>query len=201
MYNSSEKNECLICFQPSYINQDLVGIIGRDLICGECRNLLNPNVKIERNRQVVTISFYKFNKAASRILVRYKDYGDTPLAPIFLYRYKNIISFLFKGYEVVPIPSIQSHINQRGFNHLNLMLSALKLKVNNCLVNKGQVAQKYRNQQDRAQVNFQLKDIEMIRNKKIIVFDDVMTTGSSVESALSLLKNHCRKIVVIVLFR
>ena len=74
------------------------------------------------------------------------------------------------------------------------MLKVLK-KVNN-----EKQAKKHKKERMMAQKNFDITDLDVIKNKKILIVDDVYTTGSSMNAAINLVKRgNPRKISVLVI--
>ena len=61
-------------------------------------------------------------------------------------------------------------------------------------------AKKSKKQRMTSQNNFEITDINTVKNKKILIVDDVYTTGSSMNAAINLVKlGKPRKILVLVI--
>ena len=100
------------------------------------------------------------------------------------------------------IPSYYIDDERRGFNHVVEIFSGLNLemlKIIKKTKNHKQAKQK-RKERLSTKKNFELIDGHKITGKKILIVDDVYTTGSSVQAIIKLIKPYNpRKISVLVI--
>lgn len=193
MYSIVEYDECLICHDSILVGLSLFALITNDQICRKCRSDLKINIKMTKFHGHQLITLYKY-ELGRKLLIRYKDYLDTALSPIFLSPFNILSNFIFKGYSLVLIPSSESMRKRRGFDHLDLMLQAIRLKQFKILA-KADSLQRF--SKDR-QVKFRLLNDQPL--KKVIIFDDVITSGNSIKAALDLLVPISDSIIIICLF-
>lgn len=135
------------------------------------------------------------------------------------YLYKTFVNFLLKNKKIfenikkydtiIPVPISKKRYKERGYNHSLLIAKEiarqtnLKL-VNNCLIKtKNIIEQSKLNKEDRQQ-NIQgvykLQNEQLIKNKNVILVDDIYTTGSTVNECSRMLKQgKTNKIGVLVL--
>jgi len=110
---------------------------------------------------------------------------------------------------IIPVPLHLSKMQKRGFNQCDLISEGLAI-VTGLPVSKGSLArisisatQTKRSRYDRwtnVEGIFEVTDPECIRNKHILLVDDVITTGSTIEScANELLKVEGVKVSVVAL--
>lgn len=121
---------------------------------------------------------------------------------MFLTRYVNVLKHKYKGYKIVPLPSYEKDDLRRGFNHIIEIYSRFNLDILKVLykINNEKQAKKTRIERMNVLKNFEIRDIEKIKNQKILIVDDVYTTGSSVNAAITLIKKgKPKKIEVLVL--
>jgi competence protein ComFC len=97
-------------------------------------------------------------------------------------------------YLVVPIPTATSRVRQRGYDQARLLARALARQLrcpySDCLVRIGQAHQVGANRQQRLKQlhdAYRLKNMTSVSGKVILLVDDVMTTGASLEAASKLL--------------
>ncbi|NLC54549.1 MAG: ComF family protein [Erysipelothrix sp.] len=193
MYSGVRNDECLICEGSLLKGLDLYHLLVDDCICFRCRKNLKPKLKFSKFNNYRLLSFYSYNDEIARLLIRYKDLLDKPLAPLFLKEYMWLINYFFKGYKVILIPSSKTLEKRRGFNHLQAILKGCKLEVIDCLEKTDSIQ---RFSHHRSKVYFTFK--ESVDNlDKVIIFDDVITSGSSMLEALRLLAPISKKIVLI----
>lgn len=192
MYQGIRNDECLMCEGSLLKGLDLYHLLIDDCICYKCRKPFTTKLSLTSFHGYKLISFYEYNDEISQALIRYKDLLDKPLAPIFLKEYLWLINILFKDYKLVLIPSSKSLQERRGFNHLGTILINCRLDIIDCL-KKSDSVQRFSH--NRKSVSFDFKyEIEYL--DKVIIFDDVITSGSSMLEAIRLIAPICNKIVL-----
>lgn len=193
MYSGIRNDECLICNDSLFKGADLYSLIIDDQICFMCRDKLLNKLKIGYFENYRLFSFYTYNEDFSKLLIRYKDLLDKPLAPVFLAKWLWLINSFFKGYKIVLIPSSKKLIEHRGFNHLQLMLNGVKLPILDILEKTNSIQ---RFEKNRDKLAFKLKD-DSVKLDKVVIFDDVITSGSSIRAAIKILAPIANKIVIV----
>lgn len=109
---------------------------------------------------------------------------------------KKIIWKYKKIDKIIPVPISKKRYKERGYNQSLLIANEISKQtnlelVNNCLIKtKNIIEQSKLNKEDRQQ-NIQgvysIQNEEIITNKKVLLIDDIYTTGSTV--------NECSKIL------
>jgi ComF family protein len=96
---------------------------------------------------------------------------------------------------LVPVPTATSRIRQRGYDQAKLLARAIsrqsRLTYVDCLARSGQTHQHGASRQTRLEQlgdAFRVKRPRPIQNAHIILVDDVVTTGATLEAAASVLK-------------
>ena len=123
-------------------------------------------------------------------LMNYKEYGDIELAPCFLSVFRPLLKCLFPNSIYVPLPSSLERIKKRGFSHLDEILSSSHLPYLNPFISYNVEEQK----NNKGTRRIKKKKIELtneaisLKNKKLVLFDDVMTSGSTYQQCLDLIK-------------
>lgn len=99
-----------------------------------------------------------------------------------------------KNVLIVPVPTATSRVRQRGYDQAKLLAKELsqqaRLPYANCLIRHGQAHQvgAGREQRMRQLRNaFRVKSSPLIKNAHIILVDDVVTTGATLEIVAKLL--------------
>ena len=111
--------------------------------------------------------------------------------------------------KIIPVPVSKKRNKERGYNQSLLIAGEIANKtnlelVNNCLIKtKNIIEQSKLNKEDRQQ-NIQgvysLQNKSLITNKKILLIDDIYTTGSTVNECSKILQQaNPKKIGVLVL--
>lgn len=195
MYSRIRNDECLICEDSLLKGIDLYHLLVDDILCYNCRKKLNTKLIITKFLGYRLISFYKYNQDVSRLIIRYKDLLDKPLANVFLKEWMWLINLLFKDYKLVLVPSSQALLNRRGFNHLEAILENCKLEIIDCLKKEDSIQ---RFSKTERKLKFKFKYIPHNLDK-IIIFDDVVTSGNSLLAAIQLLAPISNKIILITI--
>lgn len=169
-------------------------IFKEDVICGKCRSGF---VKWKGELDLFGIkveSLYVYNDFFSSVLVLYKDFFDEALADIFLKRNLKYLKRKYRKYILVCMPSHISKVQQRGFLHVEKMYACLNLKQETVLKKISTKEQKYLSREERKDVLFKIINIQAIINKKVLLVDDVMTTGESMKVAYNILRRYTKDV-------
>ena len=115
-----------------------------------------------------------------------------------------------KKYDIIiPVPIHRKRMKKRGYNQSELIARnigrsiGLELVADALTKEKNNIAQSTLNREDR-QNNvrdvYGIKNIEKIKNKRVVLVDDIYTTGSTVNECSRILKNAgANKVAVLVI--
>lgn len=124
------------------------------------------------------------------LIYQFKGCYDYELKNVFIERFANEISILFKGYIMVPAPSYKDDNLRRGYNHVDEIFKSLKLELVKAFEKSGKFKQAEHGSLGRKRIGkyLNLIDNKNIANKKILIVDDIYTTGSTFNTMVSVLK-------------
>lgn len=200
---------CLICSK-----------LNKDILCEKCKNeiLKNVNVKIEYKENIKTyydkhIYFFLYKDNIRNLILDYK-FNDKPyLYKIFseiIIKNKKIYRILKKYDIIIPVPIHKKRKRIRGYNQSELISKEISNKIETVKY-ENKVLQKIVNNKPQSTLDkFQRKENVKnaykvinkvkIQNKNIIIFDDIFTTGNTVNSCAKILKeNGANKIIVLTI--
>lgn len=184
------KQYCKICFNE-ISDYSLYSLCHKNnIICENCFSKFEPkfiNFKLDGCKG---LSIYEYDQNIKELLFKFKGCFDIELKDVFLDRYINYLKVKYHGFVVVPIPSYHLDDLTRGFNHVEQIYNRLNLSVLKLIKKTKQEKQANKNKKERLEVAkiFEIMDLEKIKNKKVLIVDDVMTTGSSMSAAINLVK-------------
>lgn len=135
------------------------------------------------------ISIFHYNDFLKEVIAKFKYRGDYALAEVFAPFVKRKLqheSFHF----IIPIPLSDERLSERGFNQAKAIAETAALETYDALLRIHTEKQSKKSREERislAQV-FQVKDADLIAGKKILLIDDIYTTGSTLRHAAKALK-------------
>lgn len=184
------KHWCPICYELADENQPFMQwLFGSDVICGNCRLKFE---KCNQNYQFNNLKIhglYMYNDFVESLLYQYKEGRDIALAEVFLAAVRKEFIDKCRHRILIPMPSSEHKINERGFSHLHEMLRGLELEICDCLIKGKDYKQSLHRGKARKQIKevMQLKSGVKIPTSELILFDDVCTSGSTLLAAYDLL--------------
>ena len=146
---------------------------------------------------------YRYNEAMKEYMQRYKFNGDYRLCVVFQRELSKVVNEQ-KADLIVPIPVTSTTMQTRGFNQVIGLLrevpyqSILRTKISS------KVAQSSKTKEERLATKqpFILDAPEKVINKKVLLVDDVYTTGRTLYHAANLFKQAgCKEIGSVSLAR
>ena len=195
-------NICKICFEPIE-DSSLHSVLFSDAsICHKCFNRFKPVFNKFEVCGVKAMNIFNYDEVVKEKLYQLKGCFDIELGCVFLEYFRPYLKLKYFGYQIVPAPSHKSHDEIRGFNHVEIIFSSLKMKTIKCIEKTSDVKQSDLSAKEREKIskNLIIKNGEQIKGKKILIVDDVFTTGSTIKAMINLIKKyHPKKIKILLL--
>lgn len=179
--------KCLLCGRNVEASGSLRDLLFTDdLLCSRCRSAWIRKEQHFLVDQVKASSSWIYNEAFSDALIQFKECGDEILKDVFLLPVKEQLRHKYHGYTLLLMPSTREKTEERGFSHLREMFECLGLPMLEPFIKETSSAQKTlsRRQRQAMQHEITLKP-GITLPKKIVLADDVMTTGSTIMGALN----------------
>ena len=205
----------------------ICGKINKEWLCTNCekrleryqkekyiQNFNNNKLKnYEENRYFDELFYiFEYKNLIRKLLLQYKfsdkSYLDNFWVNVILKSKK--LNEMFKNYDImIPVPMEKNKEQIRGYNQTKLITDIIyklnKINVFNNILIKTKKTQtqstlslekRYQNIENA----FEVKNEQLIKNKKIIIFDDIYTTGATINECIEILKKaKVKKIFVLIL--
>lgn len=185
----------------------ICGKLNNDFLCKKCENMLKSQSKFEIIKNKYNFNFYEnhfyifqYEGIIRKLILDYKFNEKA-------YLYKTFVNFLLKDKKffnilktydtIVPVPISKNRKKQRGYNQCLLLSKEISkiLQVennNNCLYKKIDILPQSTLNKEERELNikgaYEIKNIETIENKRILLIDDIFTTGSTLNECAKVLK-------------
>lgn len=187
--NAMKPKLCLICFKE-FVPQGIDSLISAPC-CQECGIQLKPSIKHQNLLGINGESLAIFDDCYRKLINRFKTQLDIALAPVFLWQFVPYLRARYQSYEILLMPSSGMTVQLRGFDHLEEIFKILGNKMLKNLTKNNEIQQKGLNHIERVNNNNSLEIIDqhLLKNRKILLVDDIISTGATMKSAIKLLKN------------
>ena len=192
--------------------------LGEGYLCKNCgkeirRYLINLE-KSDKNENIRIKKFFvlKYDGIVRKNIIKYK-FNDKP----YLYKMfskiiledKKACEFI-KSYDIIiPVPVHKARKSKRGYNQSELIAKEISkelkiktysdvlIKINN---NKVQSTLNKNERKENVKNAYKIINEQKINNKNIIIFDDIYTTGSTINECIKTLKkSNVNKIGMLIL--
>ncbi len=183
---------CLFCSRPH--------IAGR--VCQSCR---------QGSAIIGSLSLVRLNDLGRNILWHSKFYGNIEYLDDLLVLYKQTVDEWFQhyvsdGYEFIFVPEAGDSLRLRGYHHNQYLRRYLQrrygLKFNNSLAMAKHIRQTGKSRLQRIDMRSEIYLLRPLRSEKIVIIDDVFTTGQTMRNIATILKESgAKKVVGISMFR
>ena len=193
---------CKICFKEIG-DKSLLNLTHKDIdVCDRCFQEIKMRFFKFQVLGYNAISIYRYDDKVQSLLYQFKGCFDYELFNVFFERFSRELSLRYRGYVIVPVPSYKQDDEIREFNHVEEMFKILNLSIRKMIVKTKKVKQATSTSNKRKEIgkHLVLVDNSDLSKYKILLVDDVFTTGSTMKACIRLIeKLHPKKIEVLVM--
>ena len=187
----------------------ICGKLDQKSLCNKCKIKLQKNAicKIEDYKNTSSyfdehIYLFQYNGEIRDAILKYKFDEKSYIYRTFLEFIKNNenICAQIKKYDIIiPVPISKKRLNSRGYNQSSLIAKNLAQELNieyseKILIkikdNKPQSEMKQDTRKSNVSGVYKVINEERINNKKVLIVDDIFTTGSTVDECAKVLKEN-----------
>ena len=193
----------------------ICGKFNQEFLCKRCRKMLEAEAKfnvdkVDNQKYFFENHLYifKYEGIIRKLILNYKFNEKS-------YLYKTFVNFLLKNEKffkilksydtIIPVPVSAKRMNERGYNQSELVADDIVNQiietsiqkaececVKDCLVKNKNIIEQSKLNKEQRQKNIQgvyiLKNKEKLINKKILLIDDIYTTGSTANECCKVLQ-------------
>lgn len=183
--------------------------ISNEALCKKCELMIKEyeikekeNYKVENGKMYFDecFSLLSYKGIVREAFIKYKFQNKAYLYKTFskiVLKNEKICGFLKKYDIIIPVPVHKERKNKRGYNQTELIAKEISRKLNielqkNVLIKI--VNSKPQSELSKTERKYNIKDafkvqnLQKIKGKNILIFDDIYTTGSTVNECAKLLK-------------
>ena len=132
-------------------------------------------------------SIFEYNEFMKEYMNQYKFRGDYILVKYFATILQQMFQ-QYKEYLFVPIPLSKQRLYERGFNQAEAIIKEANFPVTSVLMRMDEEKQSKKNRLERIKMTQSFSVIENVKQKNILLTDDIYTTGATIHQAALQLK-------------
>lgn len=191
---------CLLCNQPMSESQGFLSdLFSEDPICFACRKKLTSINRKIKLKSLQVHGLYLYDESFSSWIIQYKECCDEILGPYFLTPFLYELKLKYKNCVIIPAPSSKEKMEERGFHAVIEIFKSLSLEIEDCFIKTKEVKQSKRSKWERQKIEEAIQLVKVPKRKKVILIDDVCTTGNTLLTMHHLLKEKGIKSKALVL--
>lgn len=197
---------CLICGKQT-----------KNIWCRKCKKRLENQavytIKNTKNNNFFEKQIYIFlyKNEIRKLIIDYKFNDKAYLYKIFsqiIIKNKKICGILEKYDIIMPVPIHYIRKKQRGYNQSELVAKEIAKYIENLKI-ENKIFKKIKNNKPQSLLNrkerkrnvenvYKIEEKDKIKNKNIIIFDDIYTTGNTVNELAKILKENGAKNILVL---
>ena len=198
MYSRYQNNQCLICFDDLHHSISLFHLLYHPSICLACLKSFDVIEKTLNFQGYSLTILYRYNDFFKKLLFQYKGLYDYALKDAFLQSFKSELKVKYQHYIIAVVPSNED--TKRGFYPNVELVKTFSQNIFLGLYKKKDYKQT--SQKDRSLIHkvIDIEDGHLLTNQKVLLFDDVITSGYTIQSCIyQIEKYHPKSIEILVL--
>lgn len=180
---NKNETQCLLCARALQMVSSWKTLLTKQFPPSSCEKCL-----AEFERSASKTSLYRYNDAMKDFLHQYKFLQDVALAKVFRQELHAI--FKHEKATIIPIPMHIEKQKERTFAHMDELLKAAQIPYTQLLEKTTIERQSSKTKEERLQTAplFKLLSDASVEYKEYLLFDDIKTTGTTLQHARTVLE-------------
>ena len=210
---------CSVCKRENFSNRSICDEcynslpFNKESICGHCgRVAAYPTEYCDycKNRQTSvdsSRSAFEYLDPIRQLVMRFKYGGEKYLREFFAEELKPVF-LKHVGYAdvIVYVPTTNKKVRQRGYNQGEVLAREFRRfsqipvvdAIQKIKETESQVGLTLKERRENLKGSFKVVDKKAVKDKRVLIIDDVMTTGSTVENIAEKLKSAGAREVIVL---
>lgn len=199
---------CGICWNKlQFISHPYCATCGKQLPSGVGSDVNCIKCMMNQPQYIKARAVLKFDEQTKKMVHHFKYYDKTVFAKVFAnIIYNAYARDLSSAHVIVPVPMHRFRLLARRYNHSFLLakelgkISGIMMRYNVLFRTKWTKSQTFLTKQQRLENiknAFCVKNIEIIKDKHVLLVDDVMTTSATINECCNVLNQYAKSVTVV----
>ncbi len=187
----TSKSLCLWCVKQLYHDAGVIDLFfHQPYLCYECKSLVSKPI-VFNLKGVIGEAIVAYEQTIERIIFRYKEDKDISMSVSFFYQRRKYFS-KHREWVFLLAPSSPEKTKERGFHALYEMIKPYASIISTDLYKSDNIKQSKQQKEIRKNIKntIQCQNVDQFDNRKVIIVDDVVTTGATLQACYDLIKDH-----------
>ncbi|KGR83787.1 ComF family protein [Lysinibacillus odysseyi] len=193
-----EVHNCLLCQKPLQTQVSWLTFFERfpPIICADCEGKFELSADTDPDHR----SLYQYNEPMKDFLHRYKFLYDVVLAKVFQRKLHDLLKN--EKRIIVAVPMHPEKLLERTFSPVEELLNAAKISYTPLLEKTTTDTQSKKTREERLNTPQLFRTAGEVKAAHYVVFDDIYTTGTTIEHAKrALLEAGAKSVASVTLIR
>lgn len=200
MHQNFKRRQCLLCLKPLYAEGSLYHVLYKPKICIPCIQKFEVIYTYRKINGYTILILYVYNAFFKQVLFQYKGLYDLALKGVFLDIFHQELKQRYRKHLMVVVPSSKRDNMKRGFIPNEEIVKTLGVDIFTGIYKLKEYKQTSQIDRNKIVDILAITDGSSIRGRKVVIFDDVITSGNTMYTCIDLIKQyHPKSIEIMVL--